>query len=491
MKRFHTMTVGSRISAGFATMLVFLLLISALNVLVLQEVSRRYDAVAKNNLEGAVSLANAQNALWQLRYGFPQYLVVGPDDRAKIVADQATWYQAIDENLAIYEAGDRTPEELAALATWHSWYTKYREARPHWFELIDAGKTEEAATYRAATTTPFGRASVDSLEALITLQRDVAQQRAADINAFQAVTSWAMIGLVVVAIIIGIGVTVVLTRNITTQMREAATAIASAAAEILAASTQQSANATEQSSAVTQTTTTIDEIRAIVRQTAQQASQVAHDSQSALVIARQGTQTVEETVNGMNQIRANVSSIAQTILTLSEQTQAINVIVGTVNELADQSNLLALNAAIEAARAGEQGRSFAVVAQHVRDLAERSKVATTQVREILTDIQKATNAAVLVTEEGTKGVETGARLAGQAGQVIHRIAGEVESGAQANVQMAASAQQQLAGIEQIAQAMSAIQQATTQAMTSVRQTERSAQDLTALARSLQQSVTAA
>jgi methyl-accepting chemotaxis protein len=278
--------------------------------------------------------------------------------------------------------------------------------------------------------------------------------------------------------------------RMTSQVQQANTAIATAAAEILAATTQQAASAAEQSAAVTQTTTTVEEVKAIALQTAQQASQVAQDGQGALQAARHGTEAVEETVGGMQQIRVRVESIATTIMGLAEQTQAIGTIITTVSELADQSNLLALNAAIEAARAGEQGRSFAIVAQHVRDLAERSKIATAQVKEILGDVQRATNAAVLVTEEGTKGVEVGSRLAVQAGQVIHRIAGEVDSGAQASVQIAAAATQQTAGMEQIGQAMSSIQQATTQALASTRQAERAAQDLHALSQSLQQAIAA-
>jgi methyl-accepting chemotaxis protein len=278
--------------------------------------------------------------------------------------------------------------------------------------------------------------------------------------------------------------------EITLQTQQASANIAASAAEILAATTQQASSAAEQSSAITQTSTTIEEVKAIALQTAQQAAQVAEDSQTALTAARQGTASVEETVNGMNEIRRRVESIAQTILALSEQTQAIGSIITTVSELADQSNLLALNAAIEAARAGEQGKSFAVVAQHVRDLAERSKRATQQVRDILSEIQRATNAAVLVTEEGTKGVESGTQLAGQAGEIIHRIAGEVEVGAQANVQMAAAAQQQTAGMDQIGQAMGSIQQATTQTLASTRQAERAAQDLHSLAQSLQKTIAA-
>jgi methyl-accepting chemotaxis protein len=279
-------------------------------------------------------------------------------------------------------------------------------------------------------------------------------------------------------------------QSMTSQVQQAVVAITAAATEILAASTQQAASAAEQAAAITQTTTTIEEVKAIALQTAQQASQVAQDSQAALAVAHQGTQAVDGTIGGMTRIRERVEEIAQTILTLAEQSQAIGTIITAVNDLANQSNLLALNAAIEAARAGEQGKSFAVVAQNVRDLAERSKAATVQVQAILGEIQRATNNAVLVTEEGNKGVEVGSKLTAQTGQVIRRIAQEVESGTQANVQIAAAAQQQTAGMEQVGQAMTSIQQATTQALASTRQAERAAQDLNTLAQSLQQAVAA-
>jgi methyl-accepting chemotaxis protein len=277
-------------------------------------------------------------------------------------------------------------------------------------------------------------------------------------------------------------------QGITAQVQQASANIAAAATEILAATTQQASSATEQSSAVSQTSTTLDEIMTIAHQTAQQAEQVAQESQAAIVLAQRGMHSVEANITSMEQIRQRVESIAQTILSLAEQTQAIGNITTTVSELADQSNMLALNAAIEAARAGEQGKSFAVVAQNVRDLAERSKAATVQVREILSEIQQAANAAVLVTEEGSKGVDVGVHQANEVGQMIHQIVTEVENESQANTQMAAAAHQQSTGIEQIGQAVNAIRQATHQTIASTRQAERAAQDLNNLAQSLQDTI---
>jgi len=159
-----------------------------------------------------------------------------------------------------------------------------------------------------------------------------------------------------------------------------------------------------------------------------------------------------------------------------------------VNDLAEQSNLLAVNAAIEAAKAGEQGKGFAVVAQEVKSLAEQSKQATAQVRAILGDIQKATSGAVMATEQGSKAVEAGVKLSGEVGESIRVLADSIEEAAQAAIQIAASAQQQFVGMDQVALAMRNIQQASVQNVAGTKQTEIAAQNLRELGQKLKQLV---
>jgi methyl-accepting chemotaxis protein len=267
--------------------------------------------------------------------------------------------------------------------------------------------------------------------------------------------------------------------------RESAQTINTTANEILTTVSQHTASASEQSAAVNQTTATVDEARATAEQAARQATTVAQLAQTSVQVGAEGTQAVEAILKAMTDIRAKVEGIAQDILALSEHTQQIGEIILTVNDIADQSNILALNAAIEAAKAGEQGKGFAVVAAEVRNLAEQSKQATAKVRTILGDIQKATNAAVLATEQGSRGVETGTGLAQRAGEVIGKLAADIREAAQVAQQIAASAHQQSTAMDQIAQAMREINQATVQFVAGARQSQTAAESLTGLARQLQ------
>ena len=277
-------------------------------------------------------------------------------------------------------------------------------------------------------------------------------------------------------------------KQINAKTKEMSNSTSSATAEILASVSQFNASASEQSAAINQTTTIVDEVYAVTEQTSKKAQEVVEVSQAALTVGEDGKQSMNAIQTGMLDIREKVQTIAQDILALSEQTQQIGEIIATVNEIADQSNLLALNATIEAAKAGEQGKGFAVVANEVSNLASQSKQATVNVRTILNDIQKATNAAVLATEQGTKGVEEGMALAQQAGSVINQLAGTLQKSAQSAQQISASTQQQNIGMEQINQAMKDIKQATIQFVSGARQSQSAAENLNAMAQNLQDSV---
>jgi len=247
--------------------------------------------------------------------------------------------------------------------------------------------------------------------------------------------------------------------------------------EILGATARQISMANEQDAVVTETTATVNEVRATVTETAERAQSVAETAQVSVDISRSGIDSVQETVSGMNTIRQRVEDIADNILVLSEHTQQIGEIIAAVNNLADQSRMLALNASVEAARAGEEGKGFAVVAMEVRNLADQNRDATVQVREILGEIQRATNAAVMVTEEGSKGVDAGQKLVNSAGDAIRDLARAIEEAATAAMQIAASTRQQTIGVDQLTQAMRTIKHATTETVGSTMQVEASVQRL--------------
>ena len=237
-------------------------------------------------------------------------------------------------------------------------------------------------------------------------------------------------------------------RNITLRIDEVVGALSSATAEILSITQEHSAAAAESAAAVSETVASVDAVSQTAQHAAQRADAVATASKHSVAVSSTGHEAVDRTIGAMNRVREQVASIGERILALSDRAQTVGQIIMTVNELAEQSNLLALNAAIEAARAGEHGRSFAVVAQEVRNLAEQSKRATSQVRAILGDIQKSTHAAVLVTEEGNKTVVAAVDAARIAGDRIEQLAATIHTAAGSAQEIVAAARQQVDGVTQ-------------------------------------------
>lgn len=258
--------------------------------------------------------------------------------------------------------------------------------------------------------------------------------------------------------------------------------------EIAASVSQVTSGAQENSAAVMETTTTVEEVKQTVNVTSQKAREVADRAQQGLQVAYDGRQTSEKLAIGMQHIRQQMTLVADTIMKLSEQSQAIIEITTTVEDLADQSNLLAVNAAIEAAKAGEHGKGFAVVAQEIKSLAEQSKQATKQVREILGDIQKATGVAVMATEQGSKAVDEGVQEAAWASESIQALSKNFSESTQSAAQIAAANKEQLVAIDQVTSAMQNIEEVTKQNVASMRQLEAAAQSLKDMGQDLTRSV---
>lgn len=321
----------------------------------------------------------------------------------------------------------------------------------------------------------------------------LAQRNAADaLEASDALAAQAM-SLFLAAAALGIGVTAVAMfflsramRAFTREINEGVSVLAASSSEIMSSSTQVAAGATETASAIAETTSTVEEVRQTAHLANQKAKAVSDSSQRASDVARTGSLAVQETADGMRSIREQMDTIAESITRLSEQGQSIGGIIGTVDDIAEQSNLLAVNAAIEAAKAGEQGRGFGVVAQEMRNLAEQSKEATKQVRQILNDIQRGVSQAGMATEQGARAVHSGTKRSEDAGKAIRTLQDGVTESAQAALQIAASSQQQLAGMDQVATAMESIREAGEQNAAATRQVEDSARGLGELGQKLKQ-----
>ncbi len=253
--------------------------------------------------------------------------------------------------------------------------------------------------------------------------------------------------------------------------------LATVTSDLLQVTTELASGAAEMAAGVNQTTATGEEVQRTAALSHQKAQDVAAAAQHAAQVAQAGKQATEDTTKEMQRIRDQMRSITESTVQLSEQGQTVREIIDTVNDLAEQSNVLAINAAIEAQKAGVHGNGFVIVAQEVRSLAQQSKDATAQVREILNDIENATSSAVQITTQGEKAAEAGTQQAIEAGEAIRLLFQSAQESAQSAAQIAASSQQQMLGIEQLVRAMHSMQDSSAQTMTNAQQVEHCVQRL--------------
>jgi len=246
------------------------------------------------------------------------------------------------------------------------------------------------------------------------------------------------------------------------RVRKAAVDVSSSANEILLSSEDMASGAVQQDQEITNTSSAVEELTVSMKQVSNNAEASAEAARRALDAAEQGNRAVRDTLDGMQRIRSSVQATAKKIKSLGDRSLEISEIINVINDITEQTNLLALNAAIEAARAGEAGRGFAVVADEVRKLAEHSRTATKDIAALIKAIQAETNEAVVVMEEGTKEVESGATLADQAGRALDAISSVVRQSAELVQEISLASKQQVRGTEGVAHAMQIISNITRQ-----------------------------
>ncbi len=219
---------------------------------------------------------------------------------------------------------------------------------------------------------------------------------------------------------------------------------------------QISRGAAEQAHQVQAASATATEMAAGVEQVAANATRVAAASEQTKTAAQQGSKAVEETVAGMREIKSVVSQAAVKVQDLGKLGEKIGAVVDTIDDIAEQTNLLALNAAIEAARAGEHGKGFAVVADEVRKLAERSSRETKQIAELIRGVQDGTREAVSAMEQGSVRVDKGSAMADQAGRALSEIMVAVDGTVRQVTEIATAADAMAAAARNVTESMHSI-----------------------------------
>jgi methyl-accepting chemotaxis protein len=482
MSIFSNWTVGRRLVAGFG--------LSALTLVVVAVVSYRNanllienDALVERSHQIRLQLADLLSELKDAETGQRGYVITGDDNYLEPYKRALT---GIDVTLADFQklTAD-SPDQQRRLASARPIIdAKLAELK----QVIDLRRSQGFDAAAKIVITNAGKTHMDQIRAIVAAAdqeaRDVLKQRSEEARASADMTQKIILWGGVAGTFAVCAIGWLITRSLSAQIGSAVGQVRSSSTELQSAANQQASGAKEQASAMTEISTTISELLASSRQIAESAQRVAHNAEETANAARTGHGTVDMTQESISGIRRQVDQIVSHMLELGKKSQEIGAVLDIVSELAEQTNILAINATIEAAGAGEAGKRFAVVAEEIRNLADRVGGSTKEVRALIEDVRSAVNTTVMATETGSKAVDAGSRQFVDLASAFKQIANLVATTTEAAREIELSTKQQSTAVEQVNVAVANVTQASMETETSAGQTLQTVSLMAAMSRDL-------
>ncbi len=451
--------------------------------------SEHIDSIGRTNMPSV-------DGLWQISEGETQIdssersLVnpkLTPAERQTELSRINNAQKQIDEGLKEYDPLPRIEEEdkrykqmLVDLGKWKQNHQKFMQINQELLGTLNPSSSQLAASIfnQLNEQTKVNRVSYEAARTSILSVIDSNREQAIDAikladRDINNTKFWVLVGAIggpLAAIILGIFLSIKITKPLSAKIANIVNSLVSSSSEIAATVEQQERAASQQAASVSQTTTTMDELGASSRISAEQAESAAAGARRVLALVDGSNYPDSSTEFAGSSLREKVGQIAEQILRLSEQTQQIGSISALVSDLANQTNMLALNAAVEAVRAGDHGKGFGVVASEIRKLANQSKKSAERINALVVNIQNATNSTVMATDDGRKTVENVV-------EAINNIAVNTQ-------QISLTAKQQSIAIQQVVDAMNALKQGASQTASGISQTKVGTQRLNDAAQNL-------